>query len=147
VKDSFRAAKAAGVLGLVAGAVAAAGIMVLVRDPLAVATCSGAFAAGVASAAGLYWAKNRVGALGARPTPGMRAAARLMPRAAGQEWLAEAHSILFEAAPQSRPAIVRSYLLATPRVFAAAWLRVLNGRVRAARGGWVPGGRRKYWSR
>jgi hypothetical protein len=144
VKAPFRGARAATALGAAAGAILASGIIVLARgDPLVAAVCVGAFSAGVASAAGLYWAMNRAGAVSAKPTPGMRVAARLMPRSAGQEWLAEAHSILFEAAPQSRRAIVRSYLFSAPQVFAAAWVRALNGRLRAARGGWVPGGWRK----
>lgn len=131
---------AAAALGAVAGGVLASGIIAAARgDPVVVAVCVGAFSAGLASSAGIYWAVNRAGAGSAKPTAGMRVAARLMPRTAGQEWLAEAHSILFEASAQSRRAIVRSYLFSTPQVFAAAWVRVLNGRVRAARGG-VPGG-------
>lgn len=132
---------AAAALGAAIGAILAAGIIAAIRwDPVAAAVCVGAFSAGVASAAGIYWAVNRAGAGSARPTAGMRVVARLMPRTTGQEWLAEAHSILFEASPQTRRAIGRSYLFSTPQVFAAAWVRALNGRVRAARGGWVPGG-------
>jgi hypothetical protein len=140
VKAPFRSARAVAALGAVAGGVLAAAIIAAARGDPVVAVGVGAFSAGLASAAGIYWAVNRAGAGSAMPTAGMRAAARLMPRSAGQEWLAEAHSILFEASPQSRRAIVRSYLFCIPQVFAAAWVRVLNGRVRAARGGWVPGG-------
>lgn len=62
----------------------------------------------------------------------MRVAARLMPRAAGQEWLAEAGSIMFEAPPEVRRSIERSYLLAVPQVLIAAWAGALTGRLRAA---------------
>lgn len=141
MKAFLRGAQAAVALGGVAGALPAAAIILLVRrDPVVAAVCVGAFWAGVASAAGIYWALYRAGGLCARPTAGMRAAAWLMPRAAGREWLTEAHSILSEAAPQSRRAIVRSYLCGIPQVFAAAWVGALNGRLRAARGGWVTGG-------
>jgi hypothetical protein len=64
---------------------------------------------------------------------GMHAAARLMPREAAQEWLAEASSILFEAPPKARRAIARSYLFAAPQVFVEAWAGAVIGRMRAAR--------------
>jgi len=71
---------------------------------------------------------------------GMRAVARLMPGVTGQEWLAEARSVLFDAPPQARPVITRSYLLAAPQVLVAAWAGALTGQLRAARGVRVPGG-------
>jgi hypothetical protein len=73
------------------------------------------------------------------PGAGMRAAAQLMPQTAGQEWLAEARSVLFDAPAQARRAIARSYLLAAPQVFVAAWVSVLAGRTWAARDAWVSG--------
>lgn len=72
-------------------------------------------------------------------TTGMSAAARLLPRTAGEEWLAEARSSLFEAPPQARRAIARSYLLAAPQVFVAAWAGALTGQLRTARDAWMPG--------
>jgi hypothetical protein len=142
VKARRRAATAV-VAGAVAGTALTAAVILLVRgNPATIASAAGAagaFAAGVATTAGTYRVKNRAGAPSAKPTAGMRAAARLMPRGAGQEWLAEAHSILFEVPPQARRAVIRSYLFAAPRVLAAAWGCVLTGRLRAARGASAPG--------
>ena len=45
----------------------------------------------------------------------MRLAARLMPRAAGRRWLAEAESFLAEAPPVLQRAAIRSYLIGAPR--------------------------------
>jgi hypothetical protein len=150
VKAPPRAAKAAAAFGVVVAASAMAVIALVCGNPAtasravgvagsgAVALAAGgAFAAGLASAAGAYWAKNRARPVSAKPTAAMRTAARLMPPAAGQEWLAEARSILFECPAQMRRAIIRSYLFAAPQVLAAAWGCVLTGRLRAARGAWV----------
>ncbi len=73
----------------------------------------------------------------APPVPGvwMRVAAWLMPGAAGREWLAEAHSVMFEAAPNVRRSIRRSYLLAVGQVLVVAWAAALMGRLRARRAG------------
>jgi hypothetical protein len=60
----------------------------------------------------------------------MRAAAWLMPRAAGRRWLAEAASFLFEASPGQRRRAVRSYLLTAPRVIAKSWAGHLIRRIR-----------------
>jgi hypothetical protein len=84
----------------------------------------------------------RAGAAPAVPGVGMRVAAWLMPRAAGQEWLAEAYSVMFEAAPEVRRFIERSYLLAVGPVLVLAWAAALTGRLRAARGAKLPGGGR-----
>jgi hypothetical protein len=131
------------VAAVVVGTALTAAVMLLARgNPATIASgagAAGAFAAGVATTAGAYRVKNRAGAQSARPTAGMRAAARLMPRGAGQEWLAEAQSILFDVPPQARRAIIRSYLFAAPRVLATAWGCVLTGRLRAARGAGAPG--------
>jgi hypothetical protein len=62
----------------------------------------------------------------------MRAAARLMPPAAGRRWLAEADSFLFEAPSVLRRSAVRSYLAGVPAVITAAWAGELARRVRAA---------------
>jgi hypothetical protein len=77
----------------------------------------------------------------AEPGTRMRLMARLMPGAAGQEWVAEARSVLFDAAPEMRRVIARSYLLTAPQVLAGAWARALAGRLRAAQGAPGPGGR------
>jgi hypothetical protein len=61
----------------------------------------------------------------------MRAAAWLMPRAAGRRWLAEAASSLFEASPGQRRRVVRSYLLTAPRVIAESWAGHLTRRIRS----------------
>lgn len=86
-----------------------------------------------------FWA----GSPSAGPGAGMRVAAWLMPRTTGREWLAEADSVLFEAAPEARRSIERSYLFTVPHVFAAAWAGALSGRLRIARGPGLPGGGRE----
>ena len=48
---------------------------------------------------------------------------RLMPRAAGLRWLAEAESLLSEIAPARRGAAVRSYLRSAPRLTVMMWAR------------------------
>jgi hypothetical protein len=48
---------------------------------------------------------------------------RLMPRAAGRRWLAEAESLLAEVTAARRGAAVRSYLLSAPRLAAMMWTR------------------------
>jgi len=58
----------------------------------------------------------------------LRAAARLMPPAAGRRWLAEAESLLFEMAPARRGKAVRSYLLCAPRLVVMMWLGGLTRR-------------------
>jgi hypothetical protein len=62
-----------------------------------------------------------------RPGVLMRLVARLLPRAAGRDWLGEASSILYEAPAGARRAIARSYLTAAPQVIATAWARTLTG--------------------
>jgi hypothetical protein len=64
----------------------------------------------------------------------MRVMAWLMPRAAGQEWLADARSVLFDTLPDLRRAIARSYLLNSPQVLAATWAHALAGQLRVAHG-------------
>jgi hypothetical protein len=81
------------------------------------------------------------GAASAVPGVWMRVAAWLMPGSVGQEWLAEAHSVMFEAAPGVRRSIERSYLLAAWHVLVVAWAAALTGRLRAARAARLPGGR------
>lgn len=61
----------------------------------------------------------------------MRAAAWLMPRAAGRRWLGEAASFLFEASPGERHRAVRSYLLTAPLVIAKSWAGYLIRRIRS----------------
>jgi hypothetical protein len=61
----------------------------------------------------------------------MRAAARLMPRAAGSRWLAEAASFLSEAPPAQRRTAFRSYLAAAPQTILASWAGHLTRRSRA----------------
>jgi hypothetical protein len=51
----------------------------------------------------------------------MRAAARLMPPAAGQRWLEEAESFLAEAPAGLSRAALRSYLLSVPQVTVITW--------------------------
>jgi hypothetical protein len=51
----------------------------------------------------------------------MRAAARLMPSAAGRTWLEEAESFLAEAPAELRQAALRSYLLTVPQVTVITW--------------------------
>jgi len=55
---------------------------------------------------------------------------RLMPAAAGRRWLAEAQSLLAEAAPARRGAAVRSYLLSAPRLAVMMWARQILLRLR-----------------
>ena len=62
----------------------------------------------------------------------MRAASRLMPRAAGSRWLAEAESFLYEAPPAQRRRAIRNYLANAPRVIAASWAGRLVRRIRPA---------------
>jgi hypothetical protein len=61
--------------------------------------------------------------------PVLRAVSRLMPRAAGRRWLAEAESVLFEVAAGRRTA-VRSYLLSAPRLAVRMWAAKLPRRAR-----------------
>jgi len=84
----------------------------------------------------------RAAAPSAIPGAGMRMAAWLMPGASGQEWLAEALSIMFEAAPEVRRSIKRSYLLAAGQVLVVTWTAALTGRLRAVRDAKLPGGGR-----
>jgi hypothetical protein len=58
----------------------------------------------------------------------LRAAARLMPRAAGRRWLAEAESVLFEMPSEWRGIAVRSYLRCVPRLAVMLWARWLMRR-------------------
>jgi hypothetical protein len=48
---------------------------------------------------------------------------RLMPRAAGRRWLAEADSLLSEIEPVRRGAAIRSYLLSAPWLAVMMWAR------------------------
>ena len=48
---------------------------------------------------------------------------RLMPRSAGDRWLAEAESLLSETAADRRGAAIRSYLLSAPRLTVIMWAR------------------------
>jgi hypothetical protein len=61
----------------------------------------------------------------------MRAAAWLMPRAAGSRWLAEAGSFLSEAPPALRGRALRSYLAAAPPAILVSWACHLARRTRA----------------
>jgi hypothetical protein len=63
----------------------------------------------------------------------MRAAARLMPRAAGSRWLAEAESFLYEAPPIPRRGAIRSYLIGALQVIAVSWAGELARRTRPPR--------------
>jgi hypothetical protein len=54
----------------------------------------------------------------ARP---LRMAALIMPRRAGQRWLAEADSLLSEITPMRRGRAIRSYLLSAPRLAVMMW--------------------------
>ena len=56
---------------------------------------------------------------------------RLMPRYAGQRWLAEAESLLSEMAAARRGAAIRSYLLSAPRLAVVMWARAMLRRVRS----------------
>ena len=58
----------------------------------------------------------------------LRAVARLMPRAAGRRWLAEAESLLFEMSAARRGRAIRSYLCSAPRLAGMMWARRLRGR-------------------
>jgi hypothetical protein len=60
----------------------------------------------------------------------MCAAARLMPRAAGRRWLAEAESFLAEAQPAQRRPAIRSYLITAPQVITVTWAGDLARRAR-----------------
>lgn len=60
----------------------------------------------------------------------MRAAAKLMPRAAGSRWLAEAASFLSEAPTAQRRRALRSYLAAVPPTVLASWAAHLARRTR-----------------
>jgi hypothetical protein len=62
----------------------------------------------------------------------MRVASRLMPRAAGRRWLAEAESFLAEAPARNRRQATRNYLLTAPQVIAATWTSALTRRTRPA---------------
>jgi hypothetical protein len=64
----------------------------------------------------------------------MRVAAHLMPRAAGQRWLAEADSFLFEASPDLRAAAIRDYLATAPQAIAACWASEAIRRARRTAG-------------
>jgi hypothetical protein len=55
---------------------------------------------------------------------------RLMPRAAGRRWLAEAQSLLAELTAAQRGAAVRSYLLSAPRLAVMMWARQVLRRAR-----------------
>lgn len=61
----------------------------------------------------------------------MRAAARLMPRAAGQRWLAEAGSFLSEAPSALRRRALRNYLVIAPQAILVSWAGHLSRRTRA----------------
>jgi hypothetical protein len=60
----------------------------------------------------------------------MRLAARLMPRAAGHRWLAEADSFLAEAPPSMLRGTIRSYLASAPQLIAVSWAGEAARRVR-----------------
>jgi hypothetical protein len=55
-----------------------------------------------------------------RPRP-LRMASLIMPRRAGQRWLAEAESLLSEITPVRRGRAIRSYLLSAPRLAVMMW--------------------------
>ena len=55
---------------------------------------------------------------------------RLMPASAGRRWLAEAQSVLAEAAAARRGAAVRSYLRSAPRLAVMMWAREVLRRAR-----------------
>jgi hypothetical protein len=65
----------------------------------------------------------------------MRLAARLMPRAAGGRWLAEAESFAAEAPPALRRGAIRSYLTGAPQVIMVSWAGDLARRTRLTRPG------------
>jgi hypothetical protein len=60
----------------------------------------------------------------------MRIAAKLMPRAAGHRWLAEAESFLAEAHHQLRNGAINDYLASVPKVIMISWAGELVRRVR-----------------
>jgi hypothetical protein len=60
----------------------------------------------------------------------LAAVSRLMPASAGRRWLAEAESLLAEAATARRGAAVRSYLLSAPRLAVTMWAREILRRAR-----------------
>ena len=60
----------------------------------------------------------------------MRLAARLMPRAAGKRWLAEAASFLAEAPPALRRGAICSYLIGALQVIVVSWAATLTRRTR-----------------
>jgi hypothetical protein len=60
----------------------------------------------------------------------MCVAARLMPRAAGRRWLAEAESFLAEAPLVLRRGAPGNYLASAPRVIMVSWAGELARRVR-----------------
>jgi hypothetical protein len=62
------------------------------------------------------------------------AVSRLMPRAAGRRWRAEAESALFEMDPGKRAAAVRNYLWSAPRVLVMSWGREVARRTRRRAG-------------
>ncbi len=51
----------------------------------------------------------------------LRIAALIMPRRAGQRWLAEAENLLSEITPVRRGRAIRSYLLSAPRLAFMMW--------------------------
>jgi hypothetical protein len=55
---------------------------------------------------------------------------RLMPRSAGQRWLAEAESLLSEVTAARRGAAIRSYLLSAPGLVVMMWVREVQRRAR-----------------
>ena len=55
---------------------------------------------------------------------------RLMPRSAGQRWLAEAESLLSEVTAARRGAAIRSYLLSGPGLVVMMWVREVQRRAR-----------------
>jgi hypothetical protein len=82
---------------------------------------------------GLFWAVLQRGAAGPEGCGRaagagwrvMRAAARLMPPAAGRLWLGEAESFLAEAPAELARSAVRSFLVTAPQVIAIAWTAAL----------------------
>lgn len=62
--------------------------------------------------------------------PVLRGVSRLMPRAAGRRWLAEAESLLFEVPAGLRRTVVRSYLRSAPRLALMMWAAELSRRAR-----------------
>ncbi len=57
-------------------------------------------------------------------------AARLMPRAVGRRWLAEAESFLAEAPPELRRRAINSYLATAPQVIVVGWASEAARRLR-----------------